>query len=177
MKFKIAILVLILISLNFMFMFRYDGLDAISAATGSSSGSSTDKSQTNQKKHPSYALKTILTNEEKRKNEKVTAQLDNFSNAIEMLDKAIKNKDADIDIMALYLIVEENESLISAFTESESRRVTDQLKVIGAVMPRINDFLELYDKGETSAGSLGYILRDIETISTKYREIQWILYL
>ncbi len=177
MKLKIGILVFLMLSLNFMFMTRDDGLDAISAATSSSSGSSADKSQTNQRKHLSYALKTILTNEAKRNNEKITAQLDNISSAMETLNKAIKNKDSEIDVMALYLIIEENGSLVAALTESESRQVTDQLKAIGDVIPRMNDFLERYDKGESTAASLINVVMDIETLSDQYRIIQWMLYI
>ena len=179
MKIKIAVLVFIMVVFNVIFLFKYSNFDAISGATSSSSssGGSADKTQAEQKKHKSYALKVILNAEQKQKNEKLAVQIDNCFKAREEIEKVIKSKELALDVMSLYLIVEENDALLGQLTAKELGQASGQIQKIKEVLPAINAFLEQYDSGEVAAGGMRKILRDMEILTDQYRAMQWILYI
>jgi hypothetical protein len=171
-----ALILLLFLNIIFINKYKFYSPDAISCATSSSSSSS-DKSKTSQKKHKSYALKVILNDKEKSKNQILKEQIDNCFIIINSLKKITINNEEELDIIQIYLLLEEYNSLIPTFTQKESKSTKKQLTAIKKIIPRINNFLEEYNNGTIDSNSLKTLEKDIKNLSVQYRAIQWILYI
>jgi hypothetical protein len=153
-------------------------IDAVSAATGSGSsgGGGAAQGETGQQ-HTSFALTPVLSAAAQAKRDRLTAQIDDCYNALEALGTAVNTTGADLDTVSVYLLVEEYQSWTGALSALEKKQIGGQLKTIAGLMPEIEAFLARYDQGKTNAADLRKMISTIDSLSTQYRAIQWILYL
>jgi hypothetical protein len=154
-------------------------IDAVSAATGagSSGGGGAEADQAGQQQHVSYALTPVLSAAARAKRDRLTAQIDDCFRALEALGAAANTGGTDLDTVSVYLLVEEYQGMVSGLSGPEKRQIGGQLQTIAGLMPEIEAFLARYDQGQTNAADLRAMIATVESLSTQYRAIQWILYL
>lgn len=181
MKKTLFIFFFIIIFFNLNFLSKFNMYDSISSATGGGSTTtvtSVDKSKESSKKNRiSFAKKIILTEEAKQKNELLKLQIDGCFNIIKSLKQDLEKSRTDIDVISIYAIIEDNNSITSKFNEKELKQIKYQINKINASLFSINNFLEQYDQEKTDNTSLKNLKKVLEVLSAEYRAIQWILYI